>query len=167
MKYIKLIILAAFLSTMFTGCSYVSDSIEGRITDRASFTATAEVNGNDVIITWDKIDTDQDFAGIEIYRSKNANDEYAEYGLIASKYYPSPNILLNENTIATTYTDVNIASTLTGVYFYRVAFIYWDKSRDERTIANGYSDPDNPSETNYYDKTSIDAISDYAKAIIP
>lgn len=170
MKYFKLIIAAVFLSTMFTGCSYVSDTVEGTITDRASFSATATVSGNDVIITWDRTDTGQDFAGIEIFRTSNKNDEYSKYELVASQYYNDSGL---SSGITTNYTDTtlttfsNVIPASNGVYFYRVAFFHWDKSRDERTLANGYTDPDSPDETNYYDKTSIDSISGYARVVIP
>ncbi len=174
MKYIKLIIFAAFLSTMFTGCSYVSDMVEGKITDRASFTVTAVYNGSSVNLTWDNTDFSDNFAGIEIYRTFKKNDEYSQYDLVASKYYPSPSDLDSGST--TTFTDSSLttyhnstpASNLDskGVYFYRVAFYHWDKSRDERTPANGYSDPDNPNMDNYYDKTNIDAVSGNARVVI-
>ena len=164
MKYIKLIILAAFLSTMFTGCSYVSDSIEGRITDRASFSATAEflTTPNRVKITWDKTDTSANFTGIEIYRSSDANDEYATYELVASRLYNDSGLSSGftqtyTDTLFTTYTDATPATS--GVFFYRVAFIHWDKDADERTYPT--------TDGNYPYYTDIDSISGYAKVVIP
>ena len=155
MKYIKLIILAAFLSTMFTGCSYVSDMVEGRITDRASFTATATYSGSVITINWDNSDWSSDFAGIEIYRSSKPNDEYATYTLVANKISHPAKDLDNPQTSSFSY-PVSLPS---GVYFYRVGYIHWDKI-----------DEDNPyirSNTTYPHYTEIDAISGYAKVVIP
>lgn len=164
MKYIKLIILAAFLSTMFTGCSYVSDSIEGRITDRASFSATAVYSGGNVTLTWDRIDTDADFTGIEIYRTKKANNEFETYKVVATRL---TDVTL-ANGLNTTYpVSANLPSAvLTGeVYFYRVAFIYWENPADERIPgSNGYTAVD---VDNYNNKTNIDSISGYARVVIP
>lgn len=163
MKYLKLIIMAAFLSTMFTGCSYVSDMVEGAITDRASFGVTATYNSGNVILTWDKTDTDGNFAGIEIYRTSQPNDEYASYELVASRYSTSS---LNSGSLSsglTTTCNVDAPST-TGVYFYRVGFIHWDDDLADRTTANGYTGIDL---TDYPNKTDIDAISGYGKVTIP
>ncbi len=162
MKYFKLIIAAVFLSTMFTGCSYVSDMAEGAITDRASFSATAVYSGGNVTLTWDKTDTSDNFTGIEVYRTSDANDEYATYELVASRLYNDSGLSSGftqtyTDTLLTTYTDSTPASD--GIYFYRVAFIHWDKDADERT----YSTTDG----NYPFYTDIDSISGYAKVVIP
>jgi hypothetical protein len=167
MKYIKLIILALFLSTMFTGCSYVSDTVEGRLTDRASFTATAVYNGSSVNLTWDNTDFSDNFAGIEIYRTFKKNDEYSQYDLVASKYYGSGSGLNSGNTInftdssLTTYHNPTPASNpeSKGVYFYRVAFYHWDQDTDEREYSTD--------ESNYYIHTDIDEVSGNARVVIP
>jgi hypothetical protein len=56
MKYIKLILSASLLQFFFTGCSYVSDMVEGAITDRATFSIQAQQVGSNVVITWSKTD---------------------------------------------------------------------------------------------------------------
>ena len=138
MKYIKqrLIILLFYL---LTGCSYVSDYVEGEITNRASFSITAEYNSGtgDVDLSWSETDTSESFAGIEIYRSKYANDEYAPYGIIGSS-----------SSYIDTFTDNSPPS---GIYFYRVGFIHWD---EEDSI-------------DYDNETSISKVSGYAKVYIP
>ncbi len=152
MKYIKLLIIAAFLSTIFTGCSYVSDMVEGAITKRASFTATAVYSGGNVIVSWDKTDSSDKFAGIEIYITPTANEEAANYNLVASRYYPASNPTL-ANGQTTSFSVTAPASGATPqIYFYRVGFIHWDDDVDR---------------TNYDAQTEIDAISGYAKVIIP
>lgn len=156
MKYIKLIISAALIQFTFTGCSYVSDYVEGRLTKRASFSIEAQQVGNDVVITWSKTDSSSDFAGIEISKTMNANNELSEYLVIADRS--------DDGTLASattgTYTDLN-ASASPGVYFYRVAFIHWDDPVSERTSANGYIEPWDGASilTNYDNHTGIDTVS--------
>ncbi|PKL17624.1 MAG: hypothetical protein CVV49_10010 [Spirochaetae bacterium HGW-Spirochaetae-5] len=163
MKYIKLIILAAFLSTMFTGCSYVSDMVEGRISDRASFTASAVYSGGNVTLTWDRTDSDPDFTGIEISRTKNPNNEFETYEVVATRL--TDGVLANGlNTTYTISAGLPSAVSPGEVYFYRVAFIYWDNPADERIPGtNGYTAVD---ADNYNNKTNIEAISGYAKVVI-
>jgi len=161
MKYIKLIIIAAFLSTMFTGCSYVSDYTEGQITKRASFSANAEylpVTGQ-VKLTWDKTESSDDFAGIEIYRTSEENDEYAPYELVASRYYTD---LLNSGNLSSGLTiTCNVdAPASSGIYFYRIGFI--QISTDDN------DEPYDASDVSLYNQyTDIDAISGYVKIAIP
>ncbi len=165
MKFIPAI-LALFLTT--TGCSYVSDSIEGAITDRSSFSVNAEYNGvNTVTLTWDHTDSSDNFAGIEIYRTKYPNDEYSEYILIRSTYEDSSHntsggdiSLANGST--TTYSDSDLPSSY-GIYFYRVGFVHWDEDPSDRTSENGYT---GDTETDYYNNTDIDSISGYARVLI-
>ena len=157
MRYIKLIIIAAFLSTMFTGCSYVSDSIEGAITERSSFSATATYDPTGITVSWDKSDTDAEFAGVEIYRTSRANDEYAKYILVASRYEGS--VISGDLTLGSMTTcKVNLPGT-SGVYFYRVGIIYMGK--DDNDVIYPMSS------SNYYSYTNIDSISGYAKVVIP
>jgi len=158
MKYIKLIIIITLLNTAFTGCSYVSDYVEGEITNRASFSAEATYSGGTVTVTWDKTDSSDSFAGIEIYRTSDKNDEYADYELVASRYF---NTHIGDNLddgTTTSYTDTTPPSS--GIYFYRVGFIHIE--RDDNDVLYSAS---NPGLYNQY--TSIDAISGYAKVVIP
>ena len=138
MKYIKTILIILLFYSL-TGCSYVSDYIEGEITNRASFSITAEYNSGtgEVDLSWTETDSSDSFAGIEIYRSKYANDEYAPYGIIGSSL-----------SYIDTFTDTTPPS---GTYFYRVGFIHWD---EEDSI-------------DYDSETSISKVSGYAKVYIP
>jgi len=151
MKYIKSITVILLLLYSLTGCSYVSDYVEGRITNRASFSINAEIIGDDVVLSWSETDWSGDFAGIEIYRSKYANDEYAPYGIIGSS-----------TIYISTYTDDTPPPP--GTYFYRVGFIHWDDSPDDRTPENGYT---GTPAADYDHKTHISKISGYAKVYIP
>lgn len=160
MKYIKLIILGISLSTLFTGCSYVSDMAEAAITTRASFSADAVYDPatKTVTISWDHTDSGQSFAGIEIYRTSEPNREFADYELVASRHY---NVHIGDNLddgSTKSYTDTTPPSS--GIYFYRVGFISIEQ--DDNDV---YYHPSNPFEYNQY--TSIDEISGYAKVVIP
>jgi hypothetical protein len=167
MKYIKLIIVLTLLNTAFSGCSYVSDYIEGQITDRASFSIEVQYSGGNVNISWDKTDTGGNFAGIEIYRTSDANDEYANYELVASRNYNGPGLDSGTtqsytDTLLTTFYDSIPASN--GIYFYRVAFIHWDEDSDKRDLDHGYT---GNAIDDYNNNTDIDAISGYGKVVIP
>ena len=146
MKYINLIISALLLQFAFTGCSYVSDMVEGAITDRASFSINTSYNSatHEVTITWDKSDLSSDFAGIEIYRTREANDEYSGYITVADRW--DTTALGSGSTGLYSYTE-----SKTGLYFYRVGFIHWDEPEDERTYIED--------ESNYNIHTDINAIS--------
>ncbi len=157
MKYIKIIIFISILQLLFTGCSYVSDTIEGAITDRASFSANAQQDGSNVVLTWGETDLSSDFAGIEIYRTREANDEYSGYITIADRWDTGS---LASGTTGT-YTHLN-ANSNTGVYFYRVSFIHWDEPIDEDTGSRPYTED----ESNYNIHTDIDAVSGSARVNI-
>lgn len=155
MKKIKLIIFIAIVQFIFTGCSYVSDMVEGAITERASFSIDAVNNGSNIIITWSKTDLSapDGFAGIEIYRTRYANDEYSGYITIADRW---DTVSLASGTT----TSYSAPIPPSGVYFYRVGFIHWDKPQAER-IAPEYSGSD--TESDYNSHTDIDAISGSAR----
>ena len=171
MKNIKYIIIAAFLSTLFTGCSYISDMAESAITTRASFDADAVYDPatQTVTITWDHTDSGQSFAGIEIYRTSEPNREFADYELVASRHETD---LLNSGDLengSTKSCNVNAPDhppvdpddpDIHGIFFYRVGFISIEQ--DDNDV---YYHPSNSFEYNQY--TSIDAISGYAKVVIP
>lgn len=171
MKYIKSITVIMLLLYSLTGCSYVSDYVEGQITNRASFAIVAQYNSGsgNVNIFWTETDSSEDFAGIEIYRSSYANDEYAPYEMIAYKW---DNASLHDGSDypinPKSFTDTSPPAT-PGIYFYRVGFIHWDDSLEDREEAgSGYSGT-NPvyTETTYHNKTGIEKVSGYAKVIIP
>jgi hypothetical protein len=154
MKYIKSITVILLLLYSLTGCSYVSDYVEGQITNRASFSIDAEISGNNVILSWSETDYSDDFIGVEIYRSEYENDEYAPYIMI-QKISGNPK----------SYTDSGAVTILdSGVYFYRVGFIHWDDPLEDQTAENGYT---GNATTDYNDKTHISKVSGYAKVYIP
>jgi len=150
MKYIKLIIIITLLNTAFTGCSYVSDYVEGELTNRASFGLDADYSGGIVTLRWDKTDSSSEFAGIEIYRTTEKNDEYETYEVVATKV---TNGTLGNGLTTSCTVSANLPNTVSSgeIYFYRVGFIHWDE--EDSTIYNS--------------ETSIDAISGYAKIVIP
>lgn len=161
MKNIQLLITAAFFIFTGTGCSYVSDMVEGAITNRASFSAEAYQSGSAVIISWDETDNSSDFIGIEIYRTKRANDEFSGYVTVADRFIPPNSGDLTDGNTTTCTVDIPSAdgalpAGTTGVYFYRIAFIHWDDPADERTADNGYS---GTFSTDYDSHTSIDSVS--------
>jgi hypothetical protein len=53
MKYIKSLTVILLLLYSLTGCSYVSDYVEGQITNRASFSVQAEYDGTNVVLIRD------------------------------------------------------------------------------------------------------------------
>ena len=171
MKYIKAITGILLLLYTLTGCSYVSDYVEGQITNRASFSINAEYNSGtgNVDISWSETDSSEDFAGIEIYRSSYADDEYAPYDMIAYKWnndqlHNGSNYPINPKNFSDT-----TPPAAPGIYFYRVGFIHWDDSLEDREEpGSGYSgtDPVYDSDT-YHSKTSIETVSGYAKVYIP
>lgn len=160
LKFTCIITSSLILTLCSTGCSYLSDMVEAAITDRASFSATAEYIGGNVIIEWDETDYSENFAGIEIYRTSEPNDEYCDYTLIANQFTHPTRNLDNGGTTSFIYTP----TSLHGVYFFRVGFIHWDEDEDDRTIKNGYI---GDTETDYYNHTDINAISGYARVVIP
>lgn len=162
MKYIKIIILALSLSSLFTGCSYISDMAEAELTTRASFSADAEYDSinDEVIITWDEKDSGDSFAGVEIYRTSEPNKEFVDYELVASRYYTIYLIGINnldDGSVTTCRVD---PPAVPGTYFYRVGLIHMEK--DDNTD-NPY--PVNPGNYDLY--SFIDEISGYAKVVIP
>ena len=162
LKFTGLIISAMTLLLSSTGCSYVSDTIEGAITDRASFSATAEyISGppKQVKLTWDETDDSDEFAGIEIYRTSEPNDEFSSYILVASRHNTAQLYFGNLESGMTTNCKVYAPAT-PGVYFYRVGIIHIDTDDDD----NPYN-ADVEWEYNTY--TDINAISGYARVVIP
>lgn len=146
----NIIKLALLLIILNSGCSYVSDTIEGKISTRSSFSIDVFQSGNDVIVKWDENFHSDDFAGIEIYRTKEPNNEYSTYILIANRWTNSS----LGNPDASSFTHVN-GSSNKGIYFYRVACINWEDPKDERDY------PEN--EASYFIHTEIAEISGSAK----
>lgn len=167
MKHI-IILFAAFLSLTITGCSYVTDMIEAAISERASFSITAEYNAGQVIIRWDNPDSSDYFAGVEIYRTSIPDDEYSDYETVADRFYTGYSSL---GTPINTCIDLAPPSGSGKTYFYRIGIIHWNEPEADRNEEHGYLEPWDASgtniETNYDNHTTIDSISGYAKVVIP
>jgi|GEM_PF-344870 len=188
-------IIPAIAFTFSTGCSYVMDYVEGRLTDRAAFSieATYDAGAKEVTVTWDEYGSGDDFAGYEIYITEEKDDEYAGYLLVASRYEFESDVMddgtstsrtLLENYLTNTFTiNVNplVISALPqfgpGIYFFRVGLINWDEDDEEDRIDNYFCEEDWNSEVvtwgsntcrkaNYYVYTDIDKISGYARVEI-
>jgi hypothetical protein len=165
--HILFAIMAATASLLFSGCSYVMDAIEGAINERAAFSISASYDGfSNVTVRWDEKGDSGTFAGFEVYRTSRADDEYADYELVASYYYPA---YLEIGLSDSSYTyDV---TGLHGIYFYRIGIIAWDEDKESDRVDNytgGSSWNVEPNrETNYNSHTEIDKISGYAQVEIP
>lgn len=172
--YIILSILAVFL-IFSPGCSYIMDSIEGRLTDRASFSIEASYDPvlDQVTIKWGERGSGDDFAGYEIYVTEEPNDEYVGYELAASFYEdPNPYIMwlsgnLSNNLTDTCVLDVSgLAANAPGIYFFRVGLINWDEGdEDDRIddyIGGTLWNAEPNRRDNYWIHTDISKISGYA-----
>ncbi len=150
------------LVLLLAGCSYTMDFIESAITARSSFSIEAEYDAmsNTVSIRWDENPGLSDFAGYEIYVTR---DEYDDYDLLASRFE-------NESGGGEDGTYKNLDSSSTrdysytpppgpGVYFYRVGIIEWDEDDDELENLYGALYFNNPAA--YNAETSINKISGY------
>lgn len=172
---IKTTIIALLTLVLMPGCSYVSDAVEGAITDRASFSIDVEYNKPNLTITWDETDTGEGFAGFEIYRTKQPDDEYSDYTLVASRYVDESGADVgpgNYDNLDSGYKDsfTYTPSGLNGAYFFRVGIIHWDDEKEkDRTVDHGYVNGypgawDNV--TNYNSKTDVDKISGFKGEVL-
>jgi hypothetical protein len=185
--YIILSILAVFLICS-PGCSYIMDSIEGRLTDRASFSIEASYDPvlDQVTIKWDERGSSDDFAGYEIYVTEEPNDEYVGYELAASYYeehacipsVPNTSALINSTTGSHTVDVSKLLDTIDpcyapGIYFFRVGLINLDEGDEDDRIDDYEGGINWDSETlpglidsyrrrNYWNHTDISKISGYA-----
>ncbi len=184
-------ILSAFLFSVVvlfagSGCSYVSDAVEGAITNRSSFSINASYNSaaQEVTVTWDETGGGN-FAGYEIYITEEQDNEYAGYVLIESRWRDElggltggSNEGLNFNSPGSYVHDVsgivsNSFPNGPGTYFYRVGIIEWDEDLEDRTTDNGYNPPYSSgtplaydTEGNYNSHTDIDEISGFVQVEI-
>ncbi len=176
------LLFAVILMAAGSGCSYISDAVEGAITERSAFSIEANYDSlyQSVNMRWEETGGGN-FAGYEIYISETQDDEYAGYVLIESRWRDEGNNSIstgdNEslNDVYTLTYSHDVSGILSdtfpngpGTYFYRVGIIKWDKNLNERTEKNGYSppyDPNDPSNTswdneyNYNIHTKIEKIS--------
>lgn len=149
MKYILFLIIITQVN-----CSYVMDSIEGAIRQRASFKISVSFENSTNMITVDWPDAESEvssdaFAGYEIYITEDINDEYANYQVVVARYDIAGNIInssLSSSTFNTQQINVVYSSSISniqfnnsniavptegGVIFIRVGVIDWDKSSSE------------------------------------
>ncbi len=174
-------LLFAIFAVGMTGCSYVVDAIEGAIMNRSSFSIEASYNGGFVDISWDESGGGEAFAGWEIYMTKEPDDEYAGYAVVAARYDLEPlNVNIGESSTITFVDDAVLALGAAnsfslnvgginpgdaGVYFFRVGKIHWDEEDQDKR------DDDFPtwaSDEGYYEgETNIGAISGQARVEIP
>ncbi len=170
--------VAVLLAIGLSSCSYVADYVEGKITNRASFSIEATYNSvtDSIIITWDETGGDN-FAGFEIYMTDTPNDEYANYDMICSQwssaissaayYVQKPSLGFSTTNSCTLLTgQLNlIRSTLgSGNFFFRVGIFDWDQDSDERNSDNGYT---GDTYTDYLHHADLSDISGYAMVNIP
>ncbi len=185
MKFKSMIITLSIISAvLLINCSNVMDYIEGRITKRSSFSIEAgyDPSGN-IIVSWTESGGS---AGTEIYMSEEPNDEFVGYmivggrfsGIGSSDYYQDYDNLKDPNTKSFIYPSSKISNISSkigkGLYFFRVGFIGWDES-DEQKRKDTYigktnwdtnTFPDFFIQQNYQIHTVLDDISGYAKVDI-
>ncbi len=173
---IKLFIIISFLSLV--KCSYVISSIEGKITNRATFSIDVEYDDDNqqLTINWPEAQAEVDsaaFAGYEIYISEDMNNEYCDYQLVAARFDQGSNFEddTNMNLVDTaTYTidfSYGVTGTLPqvsgatfqvpsegGMIFIRVGIIYWDEESEDGRIENW-----NPDISGYYFYNDVDQLS--------
>jgi len=154
------IIVVLFLVSCI-GCSYIADSIEAELTNRANFSIDAYYDSGSVIISWDANPDYDSFAGYEIYMTGDANDEFSEmivvgayYDIGSSSYFQQDGTLDNPST--SHFIHSNLPSL--GIYFYRVGVIEWDE-RDYNNDGEDEKKPDFPDESLYKSYTHIEKIS--------
>lgn len=167
-KKLFIIFTTTLVALYNAGCSYVSDMIEGAITERASFSIVSSYdNGtNQLTVAWEETDSSSNFAGYEIYITMNVNDEYSGYEIIASKWLNNTDLELYTTT-SYSYDVSNILNQSwpkgPGTYFCRVGIIHWDDQEEERTEENGYEVDENEewidNENNYNINSNISQIS--------
>ena len=145
------------------GCSYISDSIEAAIFNRAGFSIKADYNGSHVIFNWGE--TGGSFAGYEIYRTREVNNEFSKYTMEASKWDPFYDSLLADYNTGFYAWDArslrdSIDPTLgPGIYFFRIGIIKWDEDDNESSDWNLTGDRWDDTEISYERHTSINKVS--------
>ncbi len=165
--FTALYVVLLFTIPAATGCSYVSDAIEGALTNRAGFSIDAYYDGSDVIVSWSESGSGKGFAGYEVYMTNEPDNEFADYIVVGARYPISPTFFTEDtdlgNSSNTTFSHDDLPSP--GIYFYRVGIISWDK-----IDADGDGEKDDyPTDDigNYISKTSVSQISGSARVVIP
>ncbi len=151
-KFKILFFINIILLVSLANCSYVMDSIEASITERSSFSISGSYDSDThtVNLSWtdDGVNPGSEpFAGYEIYMTEKSDNEFSGYTVISAPYD------LGESTFTSVDDDGNIDEIefpinydnmlrrdsektglialnpeFTGVLFFRVGIIYWNKS---------------------------------------
>ncbi len=151
------------LFAIFTapGCSYVSDAIEGALTNRAGFSIDAYYDGSDVIVSWSESGSGNGFAGYEVYMTEEPNNEFADYIVVGARYPIGTDYFEHHTDLSSSQTFTHSNLPPPGIYFYRVGIISWDK-----IDADGDGEKDDypaVNESNYISTTSVSKISGSAR----
>lgn len=167
-KIIPNIILCATVAST-VACSYVVDCIEGEMTNRASFSISAQyVSGTGVIVEWNYDPDQESFAGYEIYMTEYPNDEFAPLIIVGGRDdFGSSSYYKIDTALGNIYTDqfTHDKTPPPGIYFYRVAVIAWDE-RDYDGDGEKESSPPSYNKSDYESYTDIDVISGSAMVVI-
>lgn len=155
-----------------SSCSYIADYIEGELTDRSSFSISAQyINGVGVIILWHTDIDIHSFAGYEIYMTEQPYNEFsslcavgAGFDIINTPFFIKQDDLLNPATNIFIHDQAHLPVS-PGIYFYRVAIIAWETHDYD---GNGEKDsrPTVPDEILYKTFTYINKISSSAMVLI-
>lgn len=157
------------LFAIFTapGCSYVSDAIEGALTNRAGFSIDAyyDDTSTNVIVSWSESGSGNGFAGYEVYMTEEPNNEFADYIVVGARYPIGTDYFEHHTDLSSSQTFTHSNLPPPGIYFYRVGIISWDKIDAD---GDGEEDDYPPDEPGYYiTKTSVSQISGSARVEIP
>ncbi len=159
-----LYVVLLFTISTTTGCSYVSDAIEGVLTKRAGFSIDAYYDGDNVIVSWSESGSGNGFAGYEVYMTEEPDNEFADYIVVGARYGISLDDYFNSDSTleySHTLTFEHSSHPTTGVYFYRVGIISWEKIDAD---GDGEKDDYPPDEPDYYiSTTSVSQISGSAR----
>jgi hypothetical protein len=144
-RYILLFLI--FCSMFFISCSYAVDYIEGGITKRSSFPIDGSFSSGLVTILWDQSEigsSNEAFAGYEIYVTQQPDNEFVGYDVIIAPYDLGQDIL-DSTFRRNTKNEISfnpVVYGLSGVYFFRLGIIEWDKKTKEERAGTDDDDED-------------------------
>jgi len=159
------IICLLIICFLITGCSYVMDSVEGILTNRASFSINAFYVKEDgtLLISWTESLTGESlesFAGYEVYIITKPWDEFGTYELLAAPYNISPQSFFRVvGALGSPYTRTAVIPVLPsdlngdGEYYVRLGIIKRKKDEDDNYYVMNVE--------NYRIYTSLSRISGY------
>ncbi|MGQ9843365.1 MAG: hypothetical protein ACUVRK_07340 [Spirochaetota bacterium] len=148
--------------TTIVSCSYAADYIEGAMTNRASFSISAQyVSGIGVIVEWNYDPDQESFAGYEIYITEEPDNEFSPLIIVGARdNFSSSPYFKSDTTLGKIHTDqfTHDSTPAAGTYFYRVAVIAWDE-RDYDDDGDDDKSPSTYNKSDYEHYTNIDKIS--------